>query len=68
MKKRKKPIFLVALFVLLTGGVIAMNSNLLTMPKTAEDVQKEAERQAMEDAKNNPVPAPPLARHVLGRA
>ena len=63
MKKRKKPIFLVAVFVLLTGGVIAMNSNLLTMPKTAEDIAKQEEKDAAEAAaKNPPIEAKPAAK------
>ena len=51
MKKRKKPIFLIATFVLLFAVVAAMNSNLLTMPKTAEDIQKAMEEEQM---RNNP--------------
>jgi hypothetical protein len=58
MKKRKKPIFLIAVLVLIGGGAIAMNSNLLSTPKTAEDIQKDAEiKQAAELAKNPPKPA-----------
>ena len=53
MKKRKKPIFLVALFVLLAGGVMAMNSNLLSTSK-APDV---AENDSSPDVKKPPADA-----------
>lgn len=67
MKKRKKPIFLIAVLALLVVSVAAMNSNLLTMPKTASDYAKlEAEEQQKahddymaERAKNPPPPKAP---------
>lgn len=46
MKKRKKPIFLVAFLVLLVAVVTAVNSNLLSSPKTVGDLQRQADEAA----------------------
>ena len=67
MKKRKKPIFLIAVLALLVVSVAAMNSNLLTMPKTANDyarIEAEEQQKAHDDymaerAKNPPPPKAP---------
>jgi len=61
MKKRKKPIFLVAVFILLISVVAAMNSNLLSEPKTPEEAQQQAIEQAQQEAQKNP-PAKPVEK------
>jgi hypothetical protein len=48
MKKRKKPIFLVAMLVLLVCVVAAMNTSLLTMPTTAKELEEQAYQEAID--------------------
>jgi hypothetical protein len=50
MKKQKKPIFLIAVLVLVIGVVAAMNSSILTTPTTPEEVAKQQAKDAADAA------------------
>jgi len=61
MKKRKKPVVLVAVFLLLFGVVAAMNSSILSEPQTPEELKNQQQREELkkqkEQQKQNPAPA-----------
>ena len=62
MKKRKKPIFLVAVLILVGGVAFGLNSVLMSTPKTAEDFARQAaEAQAAQNPPSAPAEQTPAA-------
>jgi hypothetical protein len=63
MKKRKSPIFLVAVIIVIFGVVAAMNANLLSEPQTPEQLAAQQQQQAKDAQKQQPAkPAPPATK------